>query len=265
MAQETPRDRLIRIIKDIAAGRYSDEIMELTQEGYPPEIREVAEAVGMMMVRIEARELGMEQLHEKIRDDALRTVTAIARALAARDAYTEGHGDRVGAYAARLARRLGLGDAEAERLHVAGVLHDIGKISFSDRLFGNDDIHLDAALLAEIRHHPRAGHAILADLDFLGPVRDYILHHHERLDGGGYPSGLREERIPLPVRILSVADCFDAMTTDRSYQQARSPETALAIMRGLAGTALDTAVVEALEREIAEAGLERSGKAEPGS
>jgi len=253
---EEPRARIVRIIKEIAAGNYSDEIMELTREEYPPEIREVAEAVGLMMVRIEAREFGMEQLHEKIREDALKTVTAIARALAARDAYTEGHGDRVGAYAARLARRLGLDAEEAERLRVAGVLHDIGKIGFSDRLFHNDDTRLDEEMLDEIRHHPQWGHAILADLDFLGPVRDYILCHHERLDGAGYPAGLAGGRIPLAVRILSVADCFDAMTTDRSYQKARSPETALALMREMAGSALDGEVVEALALEIAQGGLE---------
>jgi len=258
MPQEDTRAKLLRIIKDIAAGIYSDEIIELTRQEHDPVIREVAEAVGMMMVRIEARELAMEQLHDKIREDALRTVTAIARALAARDAYTEGHGDRVGAYAARVARRMGLGDEEAERLRIAGVLHDIGKIAFSDRLFGNDDIHLDAQMLHEIRQHPGWGHKILGDLEHLGPVRDYILWHHERLDGSGYPDGLTEEGIPLPVRILSAVDCFDAMTTDRSYQTARSSQEALGIMRSLVGTALDGAVVEALASEVADSGLESS-------
>ncbi len=258
MPQETDRDRLIAVIKDIAAGTYSDDIIELTREGVDPLVREVAEAVGMMMVRIEARELAMEQLHEKIRENALHTVTAIARTLAARDAYTEGHGDRVGAYAARVALRMGLGDEEAERLRIAGVLHDIGKIAFSDRLFGNDDIHLDQQMLAEIRQHPRWGHNILAELDHLGPIRDYILWHHERLDGRGYPEGLAEEGIPLPVRILSAVDCFDAMTTERSYQKARSLEEALGVMRGLVGSALDGVVVEALAVEVSEGGLEKS-------
>ncbi|MEF2229680.1 MAG: HD domain-containing phosphohydrolase, partial [Pseudodesulfovibrio sp.] len=212
---------LLRIIKDVAAGNYSDEIMELTGQGYPPEIRELAEAVGLMMVKIEAREFHLEQLYDRIKADTLNTVTAVAGALGARDAYTEGHGERVGVYAERLALRLRLDPDEVERIRIAGTLHDIGKIGFSDTIFSNEDTRINEGMLLEIRSHPQWGHDILRNLEFLGPALDYVYAHHERLDGRGYPRGLEGEEIPLGARILSVADCFDAMTTNRPYQQGK--------------------------------------------
>jgi HD-GYP domain-containing protein (c-di-GMP phosphodiesterase class II) len=247
--------RLVEAIKAIAAGRYSNDIMELTGPEYPPEVQELAEAVGMMMVRIEAREYHLEQLTETIRANSLSTVTAVVNALGARDAYTEGHGERVSAYAERLARRLGLDDDETERIRIAGVLHDIGKIGFSDLIFSNEDTHMNEDMLLEIRSHPQWGYDILKNLDFLGPSLDYVYAHHERLDGRGYPRGLSGDEIPLGARVLAVADCFDAMTTNRPYQRGRTPQEALAILGSLAGAALDPAVVDAFMVEIEDNGM----------
>lgn len=250
------RRQLIHIIKDIAAGNYTDDIMELTGPEYPDEIQEVAEAVGMMMVKIEAREFHLEQLYETIKHNALRTVTSIAQALGARDQYTEGHGERVGAYAERVGRRMDLGDLECERLRVAGVLHDIGKIGFSDRMFRDDDMAPDEGMMLEIRSHPQWGHDILAGLEFLGPALEYVHAHHERLDGRGYPRGIKDGQIPLGARIIAVADCFDAITTDRPYQKGRPPEDAFRILGEISGTALDESVVEVFIREVEENGVE---------
>jgi len=249
------QDDLIRIIKDIAAGKYSGDILELTGPSYPPEIQELAEAVGLMMVRIEAREFHLEQLYEKIKFNTLSTVTAVANALGARDTYTEGHGDRVGIYAERMARRLRLDDDEVERLRVAGVLHDIGKIGFSDTIFSNEDTRMNEDMMLEIRSHPQWGYDILKDLEFLGASRDYVYAHHERLDGNGYPRGLTADEIPLGARILAVVDCFDAMTTDRPYQRGRTPQEAFAILGTLAGKALDPDIVEAFIEEIEDNGM----------
>ncbi|ADU61533.1 MAG: HD-GYP domain-containing protein [Desulfarculus sp.] len=249
------QDRLIGLIREIAAGRYSDEIMELTRPGYPAEIRELAEAVGLMMVGIEAREFHLEQLTETIRRNSLNTVTAVVNALGARDAYTEGHGERVSVYVERLARRLGLDNDEVERIRIAGVLHDIGKIGFSDLIFSNEDTQMSEDMLLEIRSHPQWSYDILKNLDFLGPSLEYVYAHHERLDGRGYPRGLMADEIPLGARVLAVADCFDAMTTDRPYQRGKTPQEALAILGSLAGNALDPAVVDVFIVEIEDNGM----------
>jgi len=247
--------RLVAVIKAIAAGNYSNDIMELTGPGYPSEVRELAEAVGLMMVSIEAREYHLEQLMETIRNNSLGAVTAVVNALGARDAYTEGHGERVAVYAERLARRMGLDEDEVERIRIAGVLHDIGKIGFSDLIFSNEDTLMNEDMLLEIRSHPQWGYDILKNLDFLGPALDYVHAHHERMDGRGYPRGLCGEEIPLGARLLAVADCFDAMTTDRPYQRGRTPQAALAILGSLAGEALDPDVVDAFIIEIEDNGM----------
>lgn len=250
------QQRLLRAIKEVAAGQYSQDIMDLTGPEYPDDVRELAEAVSLMMIRIEAREMHLEQLNETIKLNTLNTVTAVADALGARDAYTEGHGERVGAYAERLARRLRLEDQEVEFVRMAGILHDIGKIGFSDQVFSSDGTAFNEDLLLEIRSHPQWGYDILRNLDFLGPVLEYVYCHHERMDGRGYPRGLMGEEIPLGGRILAVADCFDAMTTNRPYQRGRTPQVALGLLGELAGDALDPDIVDAFIDEIESGGME---------
>lgn len=256
MAPDSGQERLLRAIKDVAAGNYSNEILELTGPGYSDDVRELAEAVSLMMVKIEAREFHLEQLNETIKHNTLSTVTAVANALGARDSYTEGHGERVGAYAERLAKRIGLSEMEVERIRVAGILHDIGKIGFSDTIFSNEDTRINEQMLLEIRSHPQWGYDILKNLDFLGPAVDYVYAHHERLDGQGYPRGLAAPDIPLGARILAVVDCFDAMTTNRPYQEGKTPQEAFAILGNLAGSSLDPDLVDAFIDEIESGGME---------
>jgi putative nucleotidyltransferase with HDIG domain len=255
-------DRLVRVIEEVAQGHYSNDIMEFTRPDQPETIRRIAEAVGMMMVKVEAREQRLGQLieelkalNESVKQNAIQTVSAVAGALGARDSYTEGHAIRVSSYAARLAHRLGLTDPEVERIRVAGMLHDIGKIGFSDRVFTDEDVKGSPELLGEIRKHPTIGVEILAGLDFLGPVLDCVRYHHERLDGSGYPCGLVGSEIPLGAQIVSVSDCFDAMTTRRSYQDARGQEEVFEVLRRLAGSALNRNLVEFFILEIQENGL----------
>lgn len=250
------QERLLRAIKEVAAGNYSQEIVELTGPQYPDDIRELAEAVSMMMARIEARELHLEQLTETIKVNTLNTVTAVADALGARDAYTEGHGERVGAYAERLARRMKLPEQEVENVRVAGILHDIGKIGFSDQVFSSQGTGSNGDLLLEIRSHPQWGRDILCNLEFLGPVVDYVYAHHERMDGRGYPRGLSGDEIPLGARILAVADSFDAMTTSRPYQRGKTPQEAITILCQAAGDELDPDLVDAFIDEIESGGME---------
>lgn len=248
-------NRLLEVIDDIAHGRYSNDVMELTKPEVSGQVRTIAEAMGLMMVKVEAREYRLEMLIQELQDlngqirrNAIGTVSAMANALAARDRYTEGHTERVGRIAALIAVELGLAEEEAELVRLAGVLHDIGKIGFSDRLFLPHEGKNPEDVVREITRHPATGAEILKDLDFLGPAIAYIHCHHERPDGRGYPRQLQEPEIPLGAKIIAVADAYDAMTTDRPYQKGKSPETALAILKGGAGTKWDAECVAAFER-----------------
>lgn len=247
--------RLLEVIGNLAAGTYSNEIMELTQSDTPEPIRTIAEAMGMMMVKVEAREYQLEllidelrQLNEQIRRNSLQTVSAMAQALEARDAYTRGHAERVAAIASEIAQEMGLDEPSRELVRTAGVLHDIGKIGCSDRIFQDHGAKNPPDVVKEIRDHPGVGAEILKHLDFLGEAIELIHAHHERIDGKGYPKHLNGESIPLGARIIAVADGFDAMTTDRPYQKGMAPETALEILRQQAGAKWDAACVAAFER-----------------
>lgn len=250
-------NKLLKIIQDIAAGEYSDTIMGLTTPDTPEPLRTIAEAMGMMMVKIEGREFQLEQmieqlqrLNEQIRTNIVQTVSAMAQALEARDAYTRGHAERVGDLGAKIAREMGQNNERIEVVRIAGVLHDVGKIGCSDRVFQHTDQHPNPELKQEILSHPTTGAEILSRLDFLDEVREIIWCHHERVDGQGYPRALPVEKIPLEALIIAVADAFDAMTTDRPYQKARSVQEALDILRGGAGSAWDPDCVAACERVL---------------
>ncbi|WP_419782003.1 HD-GYP domain-containing protein [Maridesulfovibrio sp.] len=247
---------LLTCIQEISGGNYSNDIMSLTTDEYDPYVRELAESVGLMMVRIEAREFALEQANDDLKCNIVATIKAVARGLSLRDPYTRGHAERVGLYCERLARRGGLSDDEIWTMRVAGTLHDIGKIGFSDRLIQNVDTRVDAEMLSEIKQHPEWGYKMLRGLEFLGPALEYVRSHHERLDGTGYPNGLRGDEITIGSRILSIADVFDAITTTRTYQQAMDLDKAFSILRNLAGPSLDPELVELFITDIKECGLE---------
>ena len=260
-ASEEEIRKLNEIIEEVAKGNYSNDVMEFTKPGHSEMIQRIAEAMGMMMVRVEAREVRLEQLIENLRDlnvllqkNITQTVMATANALGARDKYTEGHAYRVSVYSERLARRLKLPEKEIEQIRIGGMLHDIGKIGFSDRIFSNEDVKLSDGMFEEIKKHPEIGVDILTDLTFLDTVLDYVHYHHESLDGTGYPDGLKGEEILLGARIISVADCFDAITTQRSYQEGRTTEEAFAILREIGGKNLSPELVEVFIEEIKEKG-----------
>ena len=260
-------DRFIAIIENIAKGEYGSEIMEFTKESYGPEIRRVAEAMALMMVKVEIREHRLaglveelRQANQQLKDNIVHTVASMARALSARDQETSGHTERVADYAIRLARRAGCTDEDIEFVRLGSLLHDVGKIGFSDKLFQNEDSNPSPELWEEIKQHPEIGAGIVNGLDFLGPAAEFVLYHHERLDGGGYPKGLKGEQIPLGARIIAVADCYDAITSNRSYQNAKTPEEAAAILRKLAEKSLDPNLVSLFLDELAEEGSLGDGK-----
>jgi len=255
-------EKMVAVMEQVAAGNYSTDVSEFTKPGYSETIRRIAEAFGMMTVKIEARECYLEKLNEELsrlnedmKKNIIQTVSTIAHSLGARDRYSEGHAMRVSRYARRLAQRLNMSGEEVENVRIGGLLHDIGKIGFSDKVFMNETEHPSEEILKEIRKHPMIGMTILNDLDFLSPIIEDVYSHHEREDGSGYPRGLSGGSIPIGAKIIGIADTFDALTTDRPYQKARTPDQAFSILTKASGTGFDPALVEAFIQEIRENGM----------
>jgi diguanylate cyclase (GGDEF)-like protein len=173
----------------------------------------------------------------------LATVVGLAEALDVRDAGAVGHCRTVGRYAELTAIRLGLPADRVERVRLAGVLHDVGKIGVSDRVIAKPG-PLDADEWREMRTHPEIGARLLAHADF-DDLRAWVHSHHERPDGRGYPLGLAGEAIPLEASILAVADAYEAMTADRAYRSSMGEAAARAELEAGAGTQFDARVVRA--------------------
>jgi len=178
----------------------------------------------------------------------LATVIALAEALDIRDTGTGQHSHSVGRYAELMARELGFDEDRVERIRLAGVLHDIGKIGISDRVLSKPG-PLDAEEWQEMYTHPEIGARLLARPEF-EDLRTWILAHHERPDGLGYPRALGADEIPLEARILAVADAYEAMIADRVYRPALGEESARAELLAGSGTQFDARVVEGFLRAL---------------
>ncbi|MBZ9597984.1 HD-GYP domain-containing protein [Streptomyces erythrochromogenes] len=173
------------------------------------------------------------------------TIRALVQAVDIKDRYTRGHSERVGQASMMIARELGMAEDRLEVVRFAGILHDVGKIGVPTRLLRKDG-PLTPQERRIIELHPEYGHEMVRGIGFLGEARSAILHHHERVDGTGYPYGLTGEQIPVLARVVAVADAFDAMTSTRSYSRARPVATALAELERCAGAQFDPAMVRAL-------------------
>ena len=169
-------------------------------------------------------------------------LVSISLALEERD-RTHGHGARVAALAEPVARGLDWSAERLSALELGATLHDIGKVSVRPEILCKAE-PLSPEEQAEIRVHPEAGASLVVDLRWARPALPYVLWHHERWDGGGYPWGLRGPSIPLEARILALADAFDAMTSPRPYRAALTREQALAELEAGAGTQFDPWLVE---------------------
>ena len=180
---------------------------------------------------------------QSLRAASMGRVIGIAQQLDVRDEGTARHCQTVACYAEAIARELELDEGAVESVRLAGLLHDVGKIGISDSIVAKPG-PLDDAEWIEMQNHPRIGASILDDAG-LEDIREWILAHHERPDGAGYPRGLRDEEIPLEAKILAVADAYEAMTNDRCYRRAIGRERAVAELRRHAGRQFDEVVVEA--------------------
>jgi putative nucleotidyltransferase with HDIG domain len=191
----------------------------------------------------------------------LSTIESLAHAIDAKDAVTHSHIRRVQTVALLLARRIGLTDeSQLKALEAAALLHDIGKLAVPEHIL-NKPGRLTPAEFERMKTHAAVGAEILAEVDFPYPVVPIVRHHHENWDGSGYPDGLSGENIPIGARILSVIDCFDALTSDRPYRGALTPRAAFDIIRERRGRMYDPALVDAFEEIYTT--LETEGQAEP--
>jgi len=178
-------------------------------------------------------------LYRQLQETFHGTVAALATAVDAKSRWTAGHSHRVTHYALLLAQGIGLVGAELEQVRLSGLMHDIGKIGVPDAILDKPDRLTDDEW-AVMQRHPVIGYEILKGIrQFHGPILDGVLYHHERVDGKGYPFGLKGDEIPFMGRLLAVADGFDAMTSDRPYRAGMPKERALQILAENAGTQWD--------------------------
>jgi putative nucleotidyltransferase with HDIG domain len=198
-------------------------------------------------VRERTKQLG--EKHAELRTAYIQTIRALAEAVDAKDAYTRGHSERVGVYASKIAREVGLPRELIERVYIAGLLHDVGKIGIRDAVITKPD-RLTPEEYEEIKRHPEIGAKILEPVSFLADVVECVRHHHEWYDGSekGYPERLRGDRIPLPSRIILVADTVEAMSSDRPYRRGLPLDAVVRELHKFSGSQFDPACVEACLR-----------------
>lgn len=171
------------------------------------------------------------RLNSCIDQQVKSVVLSLARSIESRNSLTEGHSDRLAEYAVQLGESLNLPDEDLQELRTASWLHDIGKVAVPDAILFKPG-PLNSEEIKIVRQHPLIGEKICAPLKSLRHILPVIRHHHERMDGSGYPDGLRGNKIPLKARILQIADIYDALTTDRPYRLALSHSEALETLRG---------------------------------
>jgi len=234
---------IIYIVEIFLVSSYLDKILRLV---FP--IMLIIIGILAYREKIEEVILELKKAKESLKEGYLATIKSLALAIEAKDKYTRGHSSRVVEYALIIADELGISEAEKENLKIAGILHDIGKIAIPDSILEKPG-KLTEEEYEIIKKHPDLGVNILKPLSFLKPILPLILHHHERVDNNGYHH-ISNEKIPLASKILSVADSYDAMTSDRPYRKAYPKEKAIQELKDNSGTQFDPKVVEALLRGL---------------
>lgn len=222
------------------------------------EIGELAHTFNYMSQQLLDYDRENKNLVASLQRGYLETIRALANSIDAKDPYTRGHSMRVTNVAMAIGRELGLDDEALDTLRYGGILHDIGKIGIKEEILLKKD-RLSDEERKVVQMHPVLGEKIIEPIDFLQPVRPIVRHHHEWLDGSGYPDGLAGEEIPLGARIVNAADTYDAVTSNRPYQKAVDNREAIEILKRYRVRQIDPQVCDALvgiiEQRIAEGQL----------
>ena len=231
----------------ISAGNFTQRIAVRSRT----ELGELGGAFNSMTDQLQHHIEGLRRAAEENRELFIGTVKALAAAIDGKDPYTRGHSERVARFSIAIGERLGLPDDEIERLRISALLHDVGKIGIDDGV-----LKKPAPLTEEeyeiMKKHPQKGFKIMSQIPAMKEFLPGMYMHHEMINGQGYPQGLKGDEIPMQARIVSVADTFDAMTTDRPYQKAMALEAALARIKDFVGTRYDERVVAALAEACAD-------------
>ncbi|MEA4973776.1 MAG: HD domain-containing protein [Candidatus Metalachnospira sp.] len=193
------------------------------------------------ILNIRNREL--EKMYDSVHKNYTETINTIRQMVDAKDIYTRGHSDRVSAYAVEIAKAMGKPDDFIERVKVAGLFHDIGKVAIPDSILQKPGL-LSEEEYEKVKTHPVMGKRLLSSMSSLEGILDIIECHHERIDGKGYPNGLIGSQIPEEAKIISVADTFDAMTSKRTYRDSLHYEEAVAELKSCRGTQFEPEIVD---------------------
>lgn len=261
-----------RLMEHIGYARISKQVVKLEEGVILPLINEFQQAIGVIFVESKNIEEGLKLLeiysnqaassinnaflhslvnmkneelnktYDQLKLRYMDTIEALRQAVDAKDIYTRGHSDRVAYYAVRIGEHLGMLPQELETLRISGIFHDIGKIGTADDVLLKTD-KLNERELKEIQKHPLKGARILSAVSMFKEVVPVVKSHHERMDGTGYPDGLLKPEIPLPARIISVADAFDAMMSDRLYRSKLNLDEAKQQLISGSGTQFDEDIV----------------------
>lgn len=238
-----PIGRLAAASRAFAAGDFSTRVQVHSRN----EIGELAYTFNRMAAEIEDHIRRLKRAAEENRELFLGTVRALAQAIDAKDPYTRGHSVRVNRFSVIIARQLGLSTEAIGDVHVASLMHDVGKIGIHDHILQKPG-QLTPEEFEIMKTHTTLGASIMTPIRQMARIIPGMRSHHEKWKGGGYPDGLTGEEIPLMARIIAVADTFDAMTTNRPYQQAHTFQQALDRLNSLKGVVFDEKVVGAFNR-----------------
>lgn len=190
---------------------------------------------------LKAAKSEVEKSKERLENTFRSTINALSRIVEIRDPYTSGHQRRVGLLAEAVSQRMGLESRLCENIKISGLLHDIGKLWIPSEILSKPG-RLNKIEMEMIREHSRLGYEVLKEIEFGFPIAEYVIQHHERMDGSGYPNGLRGEEISLPARIIAVSDVVEAISSHRPYRPALGLNVAIEEITSGAGTLYDASV-----------------------
>lgn len=234
----------IKYVKEMGSTVYSDDGSPILTIG---NVQDVTKDI--------LAEQQLQQTSAELKDALMSTIAGVAKALEARDPYTAGHQQRVAEISVKIAEKLELDEFRIEGIDLGARIHDLGKIAVPAELL-TKPVRLSKGEYMVIQGHAEEGYKILKDIHFPWPIQEIILQHHERLDGSGYPHGLKGDEITLEAKIVAVADVFEAMSTNRPYRESPGVELALQELNDHSGTYYDSAVVDALTSLVSEGAIQ---------